>query len=88
MEIFLPFVVDQVQVTLLGVFPTFIELTNTYGPFLGTVILLVVIILWLQHHWYSRALKAKNEEIKRLVEREKDLFARVTVLLDKAIEQL
>jgi hypothetical protein len=86
MEIFLQFVADRL--TLLGVFPTFIDLTNTYGPFLGTVILFVIIMLWMQHHWYSRALKAKNEEIKRLVEREKDLYVRTTVLLDKAIEQL
>ena len=76
------------QANILDKIPTFEALIQTYGPFLGLIIILVTIILVLQYHWFSRALKAKNEEIKRLVEREKELYIRLTNKLDNAVKQL
>ena len=76
------------QANILDKIPTFEALTTIYGPFLSLIIILVILILALQYHWFSRALKAKNEEIKRLVEREKELYIRLTNKLDNAVKQL
>jgi hypothetical protein len=57
--------------------PTFKEIIQSYGPILTVILAFVIAILLLQHLWYSRVLKAKDEEIKRLVERERELYNRL-----------
>jgi hypothetical protein len=69
------------QVTL----PTWREIVFNYGPYLGLVLVLIIAILILQRRWFIRVLKAKDEEIKRLVEREKDLNDRIIHMIDKEI---
>ena len=65
--------------------PTFSEMVKYYGPYLGLVLTLIVVILILQFVWFGRILKAKNEEIKRLVEREQELNTRILHMLNEEI---
>jgi hypothetical protein len=65
--------------------PTLSEMIHYYGPYIGLVLSLVIVILILQFYWFNRTLKAKNEEIKRLVEREQKLNDRVIFLISEEI---
>jgi hypothetical protein len=56
-----------------------------YGPYLGLVLSLIIAILILQFVWFKKVLKSKNEEIQRLVEREKELSQRNLHMIDKEI---
>ncbi len=65
--------------------PTFSEIVKYYGPYLGLVLVLLVAILVLQFIWFSRLLNAKNDEIKRAVEREQELNDRILHMIDEEI---
>jgi ABC-type bacteriocin/lantibiotic exporter with double-glycine peptidase domain len=65
--------------------PTLSELIHYYGPYLGLVLSLVIVILILQFIWFKRTLKAKNEEIKRLADREQKLNDRYLFIIDEKI---
>ena len=65
--------------------PTFSEMIHYYGPFVGLVLSIIILILVLQYIWFKRVLKAKNEEIKRLVEREQKLNDRYLFMISKEI---
>jgi len=65
--------------------PTFNELVKYYGPYLGLVLTLIIIILVLQFFWFYRILKAKDSEIERLVAREKELNDRLLHMINEEI---
>jgi len=63
--------------------PSLSEMIHYYGPYVGLVLSLIIVILVLQFIWFNRTLKAKNEEIKRLVDREQKLSDRVLYMLSE-----
>jgi uncharacterized membrane protein len=65
--------------------PTFPELVNNYGPFLGLIIFLVICFMTAQYFWSRSVIRAKNQEIARLVQREDELSKRILHLIDKKI---
>jgi hypothetical protein len=65
--------------------PTLSEIIHFYGPYLGLLISLVIVILILQSIWFGKVLKAKNEEIKRLADREQKLNDRYLHVIDQEI---
>lgn len=65
--------------------PTLSEMIHYYGPYIGLVLSLIIVILILQFYWFNRTLKAKNEEIKRLVEREQKLNDRLLYMISLEI---
>jgi len=65
--------------------PTFSEMIHFYGPYIGLVLTIIIATLVLQYIWFKRVLKAKNEEIKRLVEREQKLSDRYIFMISKEI---
>ena len=73
------------QADLVKRLPTFEEIVKYYGPYLGLIIALVIVILILQFVWFKRIVRAKDDEIKRLSEREQVLNDRILSLIDKEI---
>jgi len=65
--------------------PTLSEMIHNFGPYLGLVLSLIILILILQFIWFNRILKAKNEEIKRLAEREQKLNDRLLYMINEEI---
>jgi hypothetical protein len=65
--------------------PTLSEMIHYYGPYIGLVLSLVISILILQYIWFKRVLKAKNEEIKRLADREQKLNDRYLFMISEEI---
>jgi hypothetical protein len=65
--------------------PTLSEMIQYYGPYLGLVLSLVIAILILQFLWFNKVVKAKNEEIKRLADREQKLNDRYLFMIDEEI---
>ncbi|MFL5748940.1 MAG: hypothetical protein ACJ751_29980 [Niastella sp.] len=65
--------------------PTFSEMIHYYGPYIGLVLSIIIAIVVLQFVWFNRVLKAKNEEIKRLVDREQKITDRYLYKIDKDI---
>lgn len=65
--------------------PTFEQMVKYYGPYLGLVLALIIVILVLQFRWFNKVLKAKNEEISRLIKREEDLNSRVLHMIDQQV---
>lgn len=65
--------------------PTFGEMVTYYGPYLGLVLSLIVAILILQFYWFRRILVAKDKEILRINEREKELNDRIMHLISEEI---
>ena len=65
--------------------PTLSEMIQYYGPYIGLVLSLIIAILILQYIWFKRVLKAKNEEIKRLADREQLLNDRVIFMISEEI---
>lgn len=65
--------------------PTLPELVKYYGPYLGLIIGLVLAISIMQFVWFRRILRAKDAEIKRLVERENALNERLLHMIDQEI---
>jgi hypothetical protein len=65
--------------------PTLSEMVHYYGPYIGLVLSLVIVILVLQNLWFNKLLKAKNEEIKRLVDREQKLNDRYLHMINEEI---
>jgi ABC-type bacteriocin/lantibiotic exporter with double-glycine peptidase domain len=65
--------------------PTFSEMIQYYGPYLGLVLSLIIATLILQFVWFQRILKAKNEEIKRLADREQKLNDRLIHMISEEI---
>ncbi len=74
----------QATVRSLGM-PTFQELIVNFGPYLGLVLFLIIVMLILQWRWFVRVLNSKDDEIKRLVANNNDLSARVISMIDKEI---
>lgn len=77
--------VDSISQTINNRLPTFKEIVQYYGPYLGLVLILIVAILILQFVWFNKLLKSKNEEIKRLAESEQKLSDRILLMIDKEI---
>jgi hypothetical protein len=73
------------QANLAKELPTFGEMVKYYGPYIGLVLSLIIIILILQSFWFSKLRRAKNKEIERLVQREQQLNERILHLIDKEI---
>ncbi|MCS3799239.1 hypothetical protein GGD38_004611 [Chitinophagaceae bacterium OAS944] len=65
--------------------PTLSEMIHYFGPYVGLVLSLIIAILILQYIWFKRVLKAKNEEIKRLADREQTLNDRVIFMISEEI---
>jgi hypothetical protein len=65
--------------------PTLSEMIQYYGPYLGLVLSLVIVILILQFLWFNKVLRAKNEEIKRLADREQKLNDRFLHMISEEI---
>ena len=65
--------------------PTLSEIFHYYGPYIGLVLTLVIATLILQFLWFRKVLKAKNEEIKRLVDREQKLSDRFIFMISEEI---
>jgi hypothetical protein len=65
--------------------PTFDDMIQYYGPYLGLVLSLIVLILILQFIWFRRVLNAKNEEIKRLAGNQEKLNDRILHMIDAEI---
>jgi hypothetical protein len=78
-------VIQILQTNLTQRLPTFGEMVTYYGPYLGLVLSLIIVILILQYRWFGKIIGAKNEEIKRLVEREEQLNARVLHMISEEI---
>lgn len=66
--------------------PTFSDLVKYYGPYLGLIISLVIVILFLQYFWFKKLLQSKNKEIDRLVERDEQVQDRLMKIIDIKIE--
>lgn len=65
--------------------PSFEQMVKIYGPYLGLVLFLIILILILQYYWFHRLLKSKENEIKRLVEREQTLNDRLLHMINEEI---
>jgi hypothetical protein len=65
--------------------PTFSEMIQYYGPYVGLVPSLIIAILFLQYIWFQKTLRAKNEEIKRLADREQKLNDRLIHMINEEI---
>ena len=65
--------------------PTFSEMIYYYGPYVGLVLSIIIAIVVLQFIWFNKMLKAKNEEIKRLIEREQKLNDRNLYMISEEI---
>ena len=65
--------------------PTLSEMIQNFGPYVGLILSLVIAILVLQYIWFKRVLKAKNEEIKRLADREQTLNDRIIFMISEEI---
>lgn len=65
--------------------PTFSEMIHYYGPYIGLVLSIIIAIVVLQYIWFNKMLKAKNEEIKRLIEREQKLNDRTLFMISEEI---
>jgi len=63
--------------------PTLSEMVHYFGPYVGLVLSIIIAIVVLQFIWFNRTLKAKNEEIKRLVDREQKLNDRILYMLSE-----
>lgn len=75
----------QAGLTINERLPTFNEMVTYYGPYLGLVLSLIIAILILQFVWFTKISNFKNEEIKRLIEREQALNERVLHLISEEI---
>jgi len=64
--------------------PSFGDMISYYGPFLGLILVLITIICVAQFVWYRKLVKAKNEEIDRLVGRENELNKRLMKFIDSS----
>lgn len=65
--------------------PTFSEMIEYYGPYVGLVLTLIIATLILQYIWFQKVIKSKNEEIKRLADREQKLNERLIYMINKGI---
>jgi hypothetical protein len=65
--------------------PTLSEMVHYYGPYIGLVLTLVIATLILQYMWFNKVLKAKNDEIKRLADREQKLNDRYLHMISETI---
>jgi hypothetical protein len=65
--------------------PTFSEMIHYYGPYIGLVLSIIIAIVVLQFVWFKTVIKTKDEEIKRLVEREQKLTDRTLYMISKEI---
>ena len=65
--------------------PTFSEMIQYYGPSLGLVLSLIIATLILQYIWFQKVIKAKNEELKRLADREQKLNDRLIYMINEGI---
>ncbi len=64
---------------------TFPEMIHYYRPYIGLVLSIIIAIVVLQYMWYNKMLKAKNDEIKRLVDREQKLNDRYIFMISQEI---
>ncbi len=65
--------------------PGYDELVKNYGPWLGLIVFLVLLIVIFQFYWFMRTLRAKDAENQRLIAREKELNDRLLHLIDGEI---
>ena len=50
-------------------YPSWEQLIKSFGPFLGTLVFFITIIVILQWYWYRKNVKSKEQEIERCVKR-------------------
>jgi len=65
--------------------PTLSEMIHYYGPYIGLVLSIIIAIVVLQFVWFKRVINTKDEEIKRLVEREQKLTDMYLFMISKEI---
>jgi hypothetical protein len=70
--------------TSLGL-PTWDQLSKGFGPYLGTLIFFISIVLFLQWYWYRENVKSKKEEIERCNKRNEELSKQNMELIDKLL---
>jgi H+/gluconate symporter-like permease len=78
---------SSLETDILKKLPSFAEMVSYYGPFLALVLVLIIVIVFLQYRWFNKMLKAKDEEIARLVKRESDVSGRLVKMIDKEIKK-
>lgn len=79
------------QKSVLLLFQEFLALKggiNLYNQFLAFGVLAIVVILPLQHRWFKRVLKSKDDEIKRLVNREKEVSLKWIKFLEGSLDKM
>jgi len=64
-------------------FPTWHDLITNFGPFLGTLIFFVTIVVILQWYWYRKNIISKNQEIERSIKRVTELEKTVLKLISQ-----
>lgn len=74
---------QTIQDKLVDRLPTFSDLISTYGAFLTIVLLFVIAFGVMQFVWYKGTLKSKDEQIKRMDEKERELFDRLMLHFKK-----
>lgn len=65
--------------------PTWNQLSTGFGPYLGTLIFFISMVLYLQWYWYRQNLKGKKEEIERCNIRNTELSKQNMELIDKIL---
>jgi hypothetical protein len=73
------------QITSLHDLPTFKDMVTYYGPYLSLILILTVAICFVQKRGFNKIVKVKDEENKRLIEREQTLNDRIVFMIDKEI---
>lgn len=63
--------------------PSLWQLIEVYGPWLGLIVFLIIIILVLQFIWYNKTLNNLTQEINRLISQNRELSERFVKLIDK-----
>jgi hypothetical protein len=64
-------------------YPTWHDLITQFGPYLGTLIFFISIIILLQWFWYNKNIKSKNQEIERNVKEKSELNAMILKLVNQ-----
>ena len=57
--------------------PSWHELVTDFGPYLGSLVFFIIIVVFLQWYWYRKNILSKNQEIERGVKRVTELEATI-----------
>lgn len=65
--------------------PSFKEIVNEYGPYLGLLISILISFMVMQYRWFRKVIRVKDQEIDRLVKREDELNKRLMHIIDAQV---